>query len=365
VSVRNELTELLGIEIPLVQAPMAGSSGSALAIAASQAGALGSLPCATLDPDGVRDEVAAIRSGTDRPFNVNFFCHEPPGEVRAAIAAWIERLAQLFAELGVEPPEVGDAAASRASFDDELCGLVEELRPPVVSFHFGLPDDALVDRVKATGAVVLSSATSVAEASWLVDRGCDAVIAQGVEAGGHRGMFLTDDPAAQVGTFALVPLVADAVSVPVIAAGAIADGRGMAAALALGASGVQIGTAFLRCPEALTGPLHRAALAVATEDSTVLTNVVTGRPARGIANRLIREIGPLSVLAPPFPTATAGTGPLRAAAEALGSADFSPLWCGQAVPLARDVAAGQLVHEIAAAAREAATTLADRLTGAG
>jgi nitronate monooxygenase len=343
--VRTRLTEQLGIEHPIIQAPMAGSNGSALAIAASAAGGLGSLPCATLAADQVVAEVAAIRAATSNPFNLNFFCHQPPVSDPQRLAAWFDRLAPYYAELGIERP-ADPQLAGRGSFDDAMAGLVDDLRPPVVSFHFGLPSDRLVERVQRTGASVLSSATTVAEARWLVDHGCDVVIAQGLEAGGHRGMFLDEDPRRQVGTFALVPQIIDAVDVPVVAAGGIADGRGVAAALALGAAGVQIGTAFLRCPEATTGPLHRAALSQAAEDSTVLTDVITGRPARGIVNRLIAEVGPLSHQAPAFPHAVAGSAPLRAAAEAIGSSDFSPLWAGQAVPMARELPAGELIQQL-------------------
>jgi nitronate monooxygenase len=338
------LLELLGVEVPLVQAPMAGSNGSALAVAVSAVGGLGSLPCAMLTPDQVRAEVGAIRAGTDRPFNLNFFCHPDTPPTSAQADGWLDRLAGYYAELGVERPS--GLASARAPFDAALCELVEELRPPVVSFHFGLPATALVERVRATGAVVLSSATTVAEARWLADHGADGVVAQGAEAGGHRGLFLGDDPARQVGTMALVPQVVDAVDVPVIAAGGIADERGVAAALALGAEAVQVGTAFLRTPEALTSDLHRRALAVADDDASVLTNVVTGRPARGIVNRLVREVGPLSAEAPPFPYATGGSAPLRAAAEARGSADFSPLWAGQASPLAREEPATDVVRRL-------------------
>jgi nitronate monooxygenase len=338
------LGELLGIEGPVIQAPMAGSNGSALVVAVCEAGGLGSLPCASLTPDQVRSEVAAVRAGTDGPFNLNFFCHADVPPSPAEGERWFDRLGEYYDELGLDRPTV--LSAGRAPFDEQWCELVEELRPPVVSFHFGLPDAALVERIRATGARVLSSATTAAEARWLVEHGCDAVIAQGLEAGGHRGMFLADSPAAQVGTLALVPQVVDAVDVPVIAAGGIADDRGVAAALALGAEAVQVGTAFLRTPEATTSDLHRAALAQARDEDTVLTNVVTGRPARGIVNRLVREVGPLSADAPAFPYATAGSGPLRAAAEAQGSADFSPLWAGQAVALAREEPAAEVVRRL-------------------
>jgi len=348
---RRDVLDLLGIDVPIVQAPMAGSNGSALAVAVCEAGGLGSLPCAQLTPDGIRAESAAIRAGTDRPFNLNFFCHTvvPPTEEEGD--RWFDRLGDYYAEFGA--PRPAGLVAGRVPFDEDLCSLVEELRPPVVSFHFGLPAEPLVDRVRATGANVLSSATTVAEARWLAARGCDAVIAMGAEAGGHRGMFLTDDLAAQVGTLALVPQVVDAVDVPVIAAGGIADGRGFAAALMLGAAGVQVGTAFLRCPEAETSPVHRAALSDAGDDATVLTNVITGRPARGIVNRLVREVGPLSDDAPAFPYATAGTGPLRTVAETNGSGEFSPLWAGQAVALAEELPAAEVVRRLVAGAEEA------------
>src|SRR5690349_12835888 len=255
-------------------------------------------------------------------------------------AAWQNKLQPYFAELGAQP----SGGPSRAPFDETLCVLVEELRPEIVSFHFGVPEASLLARVKATGARVLSSATTVAEARHLEAVGCDAIIAQGAEAGGHRGMFLTDDVAAQVGTFALVPQIVDAVKVPVIAAGGISDARGIVAAFALGASAVQLGTAYLRCPEATIK--YRAALATATDDSTRITNVFTGRPARGIANRLVRELGPMAPDAPPFPLPTPMFSPLRVRAEAAGSFEFTPLWAGQAAALTRELPAAELTRTL-------------------
>lgn len=354
---KTALTELVGLEWPIIQAPMAGSSGSELAIAVSVAGGLGSLPCAMLDAPQARAQLIQIRERTTRPVNVNFFCHAEPVVDQSQQDAWARRLAGYYRELGLDP-DTPVAAASRAAFDEEMCAVIEELQPPVVSFHFGLPAQPLVDRVRATGATVLSSATTVDEARWLEDHGCDAVIAQGLEAGGHRGMFLTADPGAQVGTMALVPQVVDAVGVPVIAAGGIADGRGIAAALTLGAAGVQIGTGFLRCPEASTSPLHRRALAGAGEADTALTNVFTGRPARGLVNRVVAEVGPLTDLAPAFPLAAGSMAPLRAKAEADGSTDFSPLWSGQAARLARELPAGQLVRQLGAESEERLAALA-------
>lgn len=307
---------------------MAGVQGSALAVAVCGAGGLGSVPCAMLDADGVRSEVAAVRAGTDRPFNLNFFCHTPPAPDAGREAAWRAWLKPYYEEFGIDPAAVA-GGPGRFPFDSEVAGLVEELRPPVVSFHFGLPSAELVARVKACGARVLSSATTVAEAQWLETNGADVIIAQGYEAGGHRGMFLTADLSTQTGTFALVRQVVKAVSVPVLAAGGIADREGVAAALSLGAAGVQVGTAYLLCPEATTSAVARAALVTNTDRHTALTNVFTGRPARGIVNRAIRELGPMSTVAPEFPGATNAIVPLRVAAEARGMDDFSSLWCGQ------------------------------------
>ena len=343
----RRILDLFGIEHPILQAPMAGAQGSALAIAVSDAGGLGSLPCALLSGEQVRNELQVIRQRTDKPFNVNFFCHQPPAADAAREARWIERLAAYRSELGVDRPTV---PGGRAPFNEEMCALVEEFRPRVVSFHFGLPEKALLDRVKRAGSRVIASATTVEEARWLEAHGVDAVIAQGAEAGGHRGMFLSEDIASQPGTFALAPQVVDAVRVPVIAAGGIGDGRGIVAALALGAAGVQIGTAYLLTPESTISAIYRAALKSAREDQTVLTNVFTGRPARGLVNRMIRELGPISGEAAAFPNAANATLPLRMKAEAAGSGDFTSLWSGQAPRFAREMPAGELTRELAAAA---------------
>lgn len=342
-----KLAETLGIELPIVQAPMAGVQASRLAIAVSRAGGLGSLPCAMLSPEAIADEIGAIRAATDRPFNLNFFCHVMPRPDADRDARWRESLAAAHAEFGIDPATIG-TGAGRNPFDEAAAELVEALRPPVVSFHFGLPEPALLARVKATGAIVMSSATTVAEARWLESRGADVVIAQGLEAGGHRGHFLSHDLGEQLGLFALVPQLVAAVRIPVVAAGGIADAACVRAALALGASGVQAGTAFLRTPEADTSALHRAALAGDEARHTALTNLFTGRPARGIVNRFLREHGPMSPLAPEFPLATAASGPLRAAAEKQGSAEFSALWSGQNASGARPVPAAEIVRGLAA-----------------
>jgi nitronate monooxygenase len=345
----TRLTKLIGIEHPIVLAPMAGAIDFELVAAVSHAGGLGSLPCAMLTAQTLRDQFAKIRASTDKPVNVNFFCHTPPVPNNAREARWRDKLKPYYEELGIDP-SAPVPSSNRAPFDAAFCEVIEELRPEVVSFHFGLPDAALLKRVKATGAIVVSSATVAAEAEWLEQHGADVVIAQGYEAGGHRGMFLTDDVAAQVGTFALVPQVVDAVKVPVIAAGGIADARGIAAAFALGAAGVQIGTAFLHCPEAKISPMHRAALKSSGDAGTAFTNLMTGRPARSIVNRIMREIGPIGE-APEFPLAAGALAPLRTKAEAAGSSDFSPMWSGQAAALGVAMPAGALTLKLAAEAQ--------------
>jgi nitronate monooxygenase len=333
---------LLGIEVPIVQAPMAGCNGSALAIAVARAGGLGSLPCALLSGEQVRAEVAAFRAATARPINLNFFCHQSP-DGDEGVERWRRRLHAYYVELGVDPA-AAVAGGSRAPVVGGYCRVVEELRAEVVSFHFGLPEAELLARVRASGAKILSSATTVDEAVWLEAQGCDAIIAQGFEAGGHRGMFRTRDVATQVGTMALVPQVVDAVRVPVIAAGGIADARGIVAAFALGAAAMQLGTAYLRCPEATTGARYRQALRDGRDDGTAITNVFTGRPARGLMNRAMRELGPMSTEAPPFPLASGALLPLRARAEAAGSDDFTWMWAGQAARLGRELPAEALTR---------------------
>jgi nitronate monooxygenase len=340
------LQQLLDIRWPLIQAPMAGVQGPALAAAVCNAGALGSLPCAMLTPAALRSELQALQAWTTQPFNLNFFCHAEPTPDAAADAAWHAALAPYAAELGLHA-DAAVTGASRAPFGEAAAEIVEAFRPAVVSFHFGLPPAPLLQRVRATGARILSSATTVDEARWLEAQGVDAVIAQGLEAGGHRGHFLSPDLSLQLGLFALLPQLVRAVKVPVIAAGGITDARGVAAAMALGAAGVQVGTAYLLCPEATTSALHRAALQGEGARHTALTNLFTGRPARGIVNRLMRELGPLRSGLPAFPKAAMALAPLRAAAEARGSADFSPLWSGQNSSGCRAVPAAELTHELA------------------
>ncbi|MFM9971716.1 MAG: NAD(P)H-dependent flavin oxidoreductase [Burkholderiales bacterium] len=342
------LQQLLGIEFPIIQAPMAGAQGNALAVAVSNAGGLGSLPCAMLGVDAMRLELAAIKAQTKKPFNVNFFCHKQPEPNIERETIWRAALSPYFKEYGIDVNTI-PAGPGRLPFSAEAADVLSEFKPVVVSFHFGLPAPDLLARVRRWGAKVLSSATSVDEARWLEAHGVDAIIAQGLEAGGHRGIFLSEDLNTQLGTFALVPQIIRAVNIPVIAAGGIADPKGIAAAMALGASGVQIGTAYMLCTEATTSAVHRAALKSDAGRVTALTNLFTGRPARGIVNRVMRELGAISAAAPAFPLATSAITPLRAKAESLGLGDFSPLWAGQNPSGCKEVSASVLTRELASA----------------
>jgi nitronate monooxygenase len=341
------LRRLLGIELPVIQAPMAGWQVSALAVAVSNAGGLGSLPCAMLTLDAVRSELAALKAGTNKPYNVNFFCHTPSAPNAEREAAWRKMLSPYYKEYGIDANNI-PAGPGRAPFSAAIADVLEEFKPPIVSFHFGLPSAELLARVRAWGSKILSSATTVEEARWLEARGVDAIIAQSSEAGGHQGIFLSESLGTQVGTFSLVPQIVRAVKVPVIAAGGIADANGAAAAIALGAAGVQIGTAYLLCPEATTSAVHRAALKSEAARQTALTNLFTGRPARGIVNRVIKELGPINAAVPAFPLATTAIAPLRAKAEAQGKGDFSPLWSGQNASGCKEIPAADLTRELAA-----------------
>lgn len=338
--------DLFGIELPIIQAPMAGVQGSALAIAVSNAGGLGSLPCAMLTPELLRAELAQIQANTTKPFNVNFFCHTPPVVDEAKQQAWLQVLAPYYAEFAVDIKQV-PTGAGRTPFEQTAADILQQFRPPVVSFHFGLPNQALLVQLRAWGAKIIASATTVEEAIWLEKQGVDAIIAQGLEAGGHRGMFLTDDLTTQIGSLALVPQVVKAVKVPVIAAGGVADAKGVQAVLTLGAIAAQIGTAYLLCPEATTSTLHRQALRSTAAQHTALTNLFTGRPARGIMNRLMLELGPINPQVPVFPLATNALLPLRARAQSLGLSDFSPLWAGQNRQGCKAIGAAELTIELA------------------
>ena len=342
------ITEILGIELPIIQAPMAGVQGSALAIAVSNAGGLGSLPCAMLSPQDLQRELTAIRGQTPRPFNVNFFCHKDPAPDEAREARWRTLLAPYYAEVGLDP-SAPHAAPARRPFSHEAAELLSQFKPPVVSFHFGLPAPDLLQRVRSWGAKVLSSATTVAEARWLEAHGADVIIAQGYEAGGHRGTFLDGSVAEQMGTFALLPQIVKAVGVPVVAAGGIVDGSTVSSAFSLRAAGAQSGTAYLLCPEATTSRVHRTALKEERAGRTQLTNLFSGGVARGIPNRLMRELGSINPAAPAFPLAANALAPLRAAAERAGSDDFSPLWAGQNTTRCTELPAARITRDLAGA----------------
>ena len=341
------LSTVFGIDYPLIQAPMAGVQNHALTAAVSNAGALGSLPCAMFSAEMLRHELVALHAHTTRPYNLNFFCHQQPTPDTQQEAVWREALSPYFAEYGIDPVSI-PAGAGRQPFNADMAEVLREFCPAVVSFHFGLPAPDLLELVRASGAKILSSATTVEEALWLEAQGVDAVIAQGLEAGGHRGMFLTSDLHSQIGTFALLPQIVQAVKIPVIAAGGIADAQGVAAAMALGASGVQVGTAYLLSHEATTSAIHRTALQSDAARVTALTNLFSGRPARGIVNRVMRELGAISVAPPAFPLATAAIAPLRTQAEAAGSGDFSPLWAGQNVSGCRTAPAAEITKSLMA-----------------
>ena len=339
------LQSLLDIEHAIVQAPMAGAQGVALAAAVSNAGGLGSLPCAMLDAAGLHRELLELTSLTPKPFNVNFFCHTPPTADPQREAAWRLALAPYYREFGLDPDDCPPGPV-RQAFDHAAADVLADVKPAVVSFHFGLPPPELLARVRAFGAKILASATTVPEARWLQARGVDAIIAQGLEAGGHRGMFLSGDLTTQMGSFALLPQIVGAVEAPVIAAGGVGDVHAVAAARALGAAGVQVGTAYLLCPEATTSAVYRAALKSGQARHTAITNLFTGRPARGIVNRLMRDLGCLAEAAPAFPLAGDAVAPLRRQAEARGSGDFSPLWAGQGAGQCRETPAAQLTSEL-------------------
>ena len=341
------IAQSLNLAAPIIQAPMAGSQGYELAAAVCNAGGLGSLPAAMHTPESLLDEINRLRQLTDKPFNINFFAHQPPAAEQtspAALAAWHQALAPYYREFGLDPTHI-PTGAGRAPFSSDFAQIIEQSKPAVVSFHFGLPENDLLQRVKATGAQIWSSATTLDEALWLEAHGVDAIIAQGLEAGGHRGMFLTNDLNEQLPLTTLLAQIVARVHVPGIAAGGIATAAGIARAKDLGADAVQIGTAYLCSPEASTSPIHRAALCSKQASDTALTNLFSGRPARGIVNRIMRERGPMCPDAPAFPLATAAITPLRTAAEKTGSADFSPLWAGQNAKAIQMLSATELTRQ--------------------
>lgn len=340
------LQEWFGLEYPLIQAPMAGCQGADLALAVTRAGGLGSLPCAMLSVENMVEELKRIEATAVGPVNINFFCHTNPVSDPHRDQQWRECLSPYYTEQGLDISAV-QQSPGRRSFDPISLEALRVFKPAVLSFHFGLPDPVLLATIKSWGTRVIACATTVAEACWLESQGADAIIAQGLEAGGHRGIFLSEDLTTQMGLFALLPQIVKAVKVPVIAAGGIADENGIAVALRLGASAVQLGTAYLLCPEASTSQIHRAVLQSPAVGHTALTNIFTGRPARGVMNRVMRELGPLCPHAPAFPSAVTLIAPLRTAVEKQGKGDFSPLWCGQNLALQySSLPAAELTHRL-------------------
>ncbi len=333
------MEKLLGIEIPIIQAPMAGVQDWELAAAVAEAGGLGSIPCGMLSPGQIQAEIEAFKAHSNKPYNLNFFCHTMPVIDKNKLAAWEQTLSPYYREFGLSPPSGSDLL--RRPFDATVADIIEPYAPPVISFHFGLPAPELLQRVKSWGALVLSSATTVEEGIWLEENGADIVVAQGYEAGGHRGMFLTDDLASQIGVFPLVSQLAEVLSTPLVASGGISSRKDIDAMVRLGAAGVQVGTSYLLCREAKTSAVHRQALRDQRAE-TAITNLFSGRPARGIRNRLMEDLGDVYDAAPDFPYASLALAPLRQRAESQSSSDFSPLWSGQNRSGCREISATEL-----------------------
>lgn len=350
-AVARDFCRELGLKRPIVQAPMAGVQGWQMAWAVSRAGGLGSIPAALLSNEQLIAELQQFSSafkehgGTGLlPLNINFFCHENPAVNPAKDAEWRRILNPYYQEFGVDPSSIG-AGAGRAPLSQSSLEIIEQFRPKVVSCHFGLPSNSILSALKQLGVKLWSSATTIAEGVWLQDHGIDAVIAQGLEAGGHRGMFLTQDLTTQLSTFCLLPQLISSLRVPVIAAGGIADRHSVQAVLGLGAASAQIGTSYLLCDEAMTSSIHRSALK-APQCHTALTNLFTGRAARGIMNRLMSEIGPLNSRAPEFPLAGAAIAPLKQLAEQTGRSDFSSMWSGQNPSGCLEISAYELTRQL-------------------
>ncbi len=337
------LSQSLGIKLDIIQAPMAGVQNWELALAVSEAGGLGSIPCGMLTPEQVVSEIEAFTARSSKPYNLNFFCHDMPPIDEEALATWQSTLQGYYDLLDAKvPSEIGGL---RYPFDADMADAIEAFKPPVVSFHFGLPSPELVARIKSWGSVILSSATTLEEGVWLQNNGADMVIAQGIEAGGHRAMFLTDDLSNQMTTNDLVNELKQHLTVPIIAAGGIASSADVERLITMGCCGVQIGTAFLLCDEAKISQVHRSAIQ-SGNSRTEITNVFSGRPARGIINKVMLEQGFISTNAPAFPYASIAMAPLRAKAELQASGDFSPLWAGVKLDGCAEVKAADLINTV-------------------
>ncbi|MCU9948295.1 NAD(P)H-dependent flavin oxidoreductase [Pseudomonas sp. PDM13] len=340
-------TELLGIDIPLIQAPMVGVSTPKLAAAVSNAGALGSIGIGASTPDQARTMIRDTRALTAKPFNVNLFCHQPAQADPAREQAWLEHLRPLFAEFDAEPPATLREIYRSFLDDPAMLQVLLEEAPAVVSFHFGLPQQGWIDQLKARGIRLLATATNLAEARLIEAAGIDAIVAQGVEAGGHRGVFEPEQDAL-IGTFALTRTLASQTRLPVIAAGGIMDGASIRAALQLGASGAQLGTAFILCPESAANTAYREAMKSPRVERTALTAAISGRAARGLPNRLFSDVGhPQAPALPDYPITYDAAKALHAAASAKGCDDYAVQWAGQGAPLARALPAAELVAALA------------------
>lgn len=336
----SSLCALLGIRHPIIQAPMVGVSTPQLAAAVSEAGGLGSLGLGASTPAQARELIAQTRALTDKPFNLNLFCHVPATADVAREQAWLECLRPLFAEFTAEPPAQLREIYLSFLADPAMLEVLLEQRPAVVSFHFGLPPHAWIESLKAAGVRLLACVTTLEEARLAEVSGVDALVAQGIEAGGHRGVFVPEQGDIGLSTLALVRLLAQQSRLPIIAAGGIMDGAGIKAALALGAAGAQLGTAFVLCPESAANAAYRAALKGEKAAHTAITANISGRPARGLPNRLYGDLG---AALPDYPICYDAAKALHAAASAQGNHDFAAQWAGQGAPLARELPAGELV----------------------
>jgi nitronate monooxygenase len=344
----SALFSKLGIRIPIIQAPMAGVSTVKLAAAVCEAGALGSVPLGTSTAQQAMTQIAEMRALTDKPFNVNVFCHRPAQANAEREARWLAHLRPHFDKLGVAPPERLKEIYKSFVEDEAMLEVFLSQRPAIVSFHFGLPPQRYIEALKAAGIILMASATTPAEARLIEQAGIDVIVAQGVEAGGHRGVFDPEQGDAGIGTFALVRLLAKSSSLPIVAAGGIMDGQGIAAAMALGATAVQLGTAFVLCPESSANAYYRSLFKSEQVHRTELTAAISGRSARGFMNRFVTDIGasghpPI----PDYPTAYDAAKALSAAAAQKGVQDYAVTWAGQGAALARELPARDLINVLA------------------
>ena len=344
------LQQLLNLDCdyPLIQAPMAGVQDSRLALAVAKAGAIGSIPCAMLSDEKLQSELVTLQHATDKPINLNFFCHPIPNPDPQIELKWRKLLSPYYDKYRIKQTDIKEGS-SRIPFSSDIADLIEPFAPQLISFHFGLPDGDLLQRIKSWGTRIISSATTVAEAKWLESQGVDGVVAQGIEAGGHRGMFLREDLDDQLPTLELLQQILEEVHLPVIASGGIGDVTQIKECMSLGAAGVQVGTVYLCSREATTTKPHRKLLLSKPPCETAITNLFTGRPARGIVNKLMQDLGPLNEATPQFPLAANALVPLRKTTSVFGSTDFVPLWSGTNSGTCKVAAAKEITDELAAA----------------